>query len=99
MQALNIQRRSALALAMSLIGTAAAQSPPAIIPDTNQVMGFETPTAWSVIGGTASSTTTRTEGKAAYALSNPPGTATLTSAPVASTSKAVTGIGNSGALF
>lgn len=72
--------------------------------DSNAIMGFETPLAWIAEGNRASgtivsATTTRTQGSFAYALSNPANLMTLTSLPVASTAKALAGVGNAGAVF
>ena len=72
--------------------------------DSNLVMGFETPFGWSIMGNSAiatfaTSTNIRTQGSYAYALGNPANLTTLTSAPVASTATALSGVGNPGALF
>jgi hypothetical protein len=78
---------------------------PAVTEDSNAIMGFETPAAWTVrIDGlfpdfNVQSTTTRTQGSAALAVVNPPNLLTLTSSKVASTATALTGIGNQGALL
>jgi len=66
-------------------------------------MGFETTSGWAVKSASAftgvASTTTRTQGSFAFALLNPPARATLTSLPVVSTAGALTGVGDTGALF
>src|SRR5260370_15512975 len=72
--------------------------------DSNSVMGFETPFAWAAKSSTSSmimrsATTTRTQGKFAYAVTNPGHLVTMTSAPVASTATVLAGVGNAGALF
>lgn len=73
--------------------------------DPNAIMGFENPATWVVRADglfrdfNVKSTTTRTQGDAAYAVINPPNLITLTSRPVASTATALTGIGNRGALL
>lgn len=97
----------AIALAFVLVigtrGRASAQQLSTPI-DSNAVMGFETPAAWAAKSSTSSgikvsSTTTRTQGNFAYAITNPGNLVTMTSAPVASTATALTGVGNPGALF
>jgi hypothetical protein len=73
--------------------------------DPNAIMGFESVGTWSVKGiflhpgFQVSSTTDRTQGSAAYSITNPPDLMQLTSQPIASTATALTGIGNSGALL
>jgi hypothetical protein len=73
--------------------------------DPNSIMGFEVPDAWLVrVDGffpdfDVKSTTTRTQGSAAFAVSDPPSLMTLTSRRVGSTATALTGIGNRGALL
>ena len=74
-------------------------------PDSNAIMGFEVPNVWLVrIDGffpdfNVKSTTDRTQGSAAFAVSNPPSLMTLTSSPISSTAGALAGIGNRGALL
>lgn len=92
--------------ALCLANLSAAQQAATSAPlDPNAIMGFESPTAWSArIDGlfpdfAVTSTTTRTQGSAAFAVNNPPRLLTLTSRPVASTATALTGIGNSGAVL
>lgn len=78
---------------------------PNISPDSNAIMGFEVANAWQarILGFfpdmNVSSTTTRTQGAAAFAVSNPPILMTLTSNPIGSTATALAGIGNKGALL
>jgi hypothetical protein len=67
-------------------------------------MGFETPAAWIARSKgedstQVSSTTMRTQGSFAYALTNPGDSTTLTSLPVVSTAKALAGVGDKGAFF
>jgi hypothetical protein len=86
-----------------MIGGAAAQVASTTL-DSNAIMGFETPAAWIALSDrasstTVSSTTTRTQGSFAYALMNPGDLTTLTSLPVASTARALTGVGDVGALL
>ena len=96
-------------LALVIVGSAifgiraSAQSAATTI-DSNAVMGFETPFAWTAKSSTSSmimvsATTKRTQGSFAYAVTNPGNLVTMTSAPVASTAKALVGVGNPGALF
>src|SRR5260370_34966134 len=92
-----------LVLAFVLITCAASQQLSAAV-DSNAIMGFETPPAWIANGNAASdtmvsATTTRTQGSFAYALANPANLTTLTSMPVASTPRALAGLGNPGAIF
>ena len=82
---------------------AAAQSA-AVLPDSNAVMGFESPALWvakgnSAIATTVSATATRTQGSSAYSLASPANQITLTSVPVASTAIALKGVGDVGATF
>jgi hypothetical protein len=68
--------------------------------DSNAILGFETEVAWTTSGGTPSSTTTRTQGAAAYAVANPTNLSVLiSSAPVESTATALTGLGTAGSTF
>lgn len=73
--------------------------------DPNAIMGFETLGTWRVIGNSsppgfaAQTTTDRTQGNAAYSISNPPNLTKVISQPIASTATALAGIGNSGALL
>jgi hypothetical protein len=82
-----------------------ALAPLVTITDANAIMGFETPVAWtpkgdSASGTSAAATTTRTQGRFAYAVMNPSNlTTALTSAPVASTATALAGIGDPGAAL
>ncbi|MGA3027208.1 MAG: hypothetical protein ABSF98_20820 [Bryobacteraceae bacterium] len=84
-------------LALAFTASAAAAT-----PDSNAIMGFETPAGWMARGvftTTATSTTTRTQGASALAVKDGFLLTTLTSLPVASTATALTGIGTSGATF
>jgi hypothetical protein len=84
-------------VAMAFMAAAAAQ-----VPDSNAIMGFETPHGWIVRGvftTTATSTTIRTQGNDALAVKDGFLLTTLTSLPVASTATALAGIGASGASF
>jgi hypothetical protein len=95
-----------IGIAVCLANLSAAQQASPVSPlDPNAIMGFENPTAWSArIDGlfpdfAVASTTTRTQGSAAFSVNNPPRLLTLTSRPVASSATALTGIGKSGALL
>lgn len=74
-------------------------------PTSDAIMGFESLGTWDVIGSAARSgfmvttTTDRTQGKAAYSIANPPGMTKLISQPIASSATALAGIGNTGALL
>jgi len=87
--------------AIAQLAVPSAQQAPAA-PDPNDIMGFESLGTWNVTassgppGFTAVSTTTRTQGNAAYQVSNPPNLIKLISQPIASTATALTGIGNAG---
>jgi N-acetylneuraminic acid mutarotase len=86
----------------------ASAAAPQIQPSSNPnaIMGFESLGTWNVLSNklppptfTVATTTTRTQGVAAYSIANPPELITLYSQPVASTATALTGIGNTGALL
>jgi hypothetical protein len=84
-------------------GAAAQQIQTSLSPDA--ILGFETTAGWIATGSsmppgfTISSTATRTQGNAAYAVSYPPNLIKLFSQPVPSTATALTGVGNPGAVF
>jgi hypothetical protein len=91
-----------IALALLLIAGAAASANAQV--DSNAIMGFETPLGWTVQGERAfrtaiSATTIRTQGSFALAVANPGEEVSLRSLPVASTARALTGVGDAGALF
>src|SRR5215472_404879 len=70
-------------------------------PDSNAIMGFETPAGWSVAGSNATiptelSTTTRTQGSFALAVNTPSNLTKLASLPVTSNAAALAGVGNIG---
>lgn len=98
---------SALAvIAMTLwltIGAMAQQ--PAAPLDSNAATGFESLGTWSVTGSSMPpgfmtiSTSQRTQGSAAYQISNPPNMVKVISQPLSSTATALTGIGNYGAVL
>jgi hypothetical protein len=68
--------------------------------DMNAILGFETPAAWMATGtGGTTSTTTRTQGSFAYAVSNPTDPTTLTSMQVSSTATGLAGASNIGSMF
>lgn len=68
--------------------------------DVNAIMGFETPAGWMATGSSGtSSTTTRTQGSFAYAVSNPADPTTLTSMQVSSTANALAGASATGSVF
>jgi hypothetical protein len=92
-----------IALALVLVAGVVAQ-PFAITLDSNAIMGFETPAGWLVKGNGEDptrgvSTTTRTQGSFALSLANAANQTTLTSLPVASTARALAGVGDAGAVF
>jgi hypothetical protein len=76
-----------------------------VVTNPNMIMGFEQSAAWLVSSGTADPnlsvqlTGIRTQGNAAYAVSNPPALFKLISRPISSSATALAGIGNSGALL
>ncbi len=87
-----------------LLAAGAAAQVRLAVPDSNAIMGFETPAGWIVspnqaISTTLASTTARTQGNFALALTNPAELNNLTSLPVSSTATALGGIGNPGAMF
>ena len=67
------------------------------------VMGFETATGWVVKSSSpttsVSATAIRTQGSHAFALANPSGATTLTSAAVASTEPALAAVGEANSIF
>lgn len=73
--------------------------------DSNAIMGFENTGTWMTDGNSSppgfmvSSSTQRTQGNAAYAISNPPNLVKVTSLPISSTATALAGIGDSGAIL
>jgi hypothetical protein len=87
-----------LALALAGGGVLMAQ-------DSNAILGFESTGGWVTNGNSSppgfqvSSTTQRTQGNAAYAISNPANLIKVTSLPVSSTAAALAGIGDSGAML
>ena len=76
-----------------------------VVITSSSVTGFETPGAWSATSSTSVSgfnvelTTNRTQGHEAYAVGGPPPLFKLVSHTISSTTSALTGIGNSGALI
>jgi len=80
-------------------------SPSILVKDPNSIMGFENPALWNVRvnavdrGFNVESTNVRTEGSAALEVNNPPSRVLLTSSPIVSQTKALAGIGNSGATL
>jgi hypothetical protein len=86
-------------------GAIAAAQQTATTLDPNAITGFENLGTWDVRGSAAqpgfmvTSTTNRTQGSAAYSISNPPNMVKLMSQPIASTATALAGIGNAGALL
>jgi len=88
--------------AMSACGTPpdAADTIVRIAALTSQdVMGFETPATFTASSGTVASTTMRTQGAAAYALTAPVNFTTLMSQPIASTTPSLAGLSNAGSTF
>jgi hypothetical protein len=63
------------------------------------VLGFESTAGWTVSSGTASTTTTRTQGAAALSVSKPVGYTTLVSAPLASTLAGLAGLTDPGSTM
>jgi hypothetical protein len=93
-----------IGLTFLFVSIAAAQQT-AATPDSNAIMGFESLGTWDVRGSAAhhgfmvTMTSDRTQGSAAYSISNPPEMLKLISQPIASSATALTGIGNTGALL
>jgi hypothetical protein len=87
--------------------SAASDMPPAIsiVITPNAIMGFERPGTWTVSTDTVDPrllvqmTTLRTQGNAAFSITNPPSLFRLVSRPVASSAAALAGIGQQGALL
>jgi hypothetical protein len=92
-------------LALALILTSAGFGQISIInpPPPDAVMGFETAAGWVVKSSspttTVSTTPTRTQGSHAFALANPSGAITLTSAAVAATEPALAAVGEADSIF
>ena len=86
-----------IVLMILLTAGAAAQISNPDLPSASSIMGFETPFGW-IMNAKASSTTVRTQGGVALELLAS-GNATLTSLPVASTTPALAGAGQTGAIF
>jgi hypothetical protein len=74
-----------------------------VVTNPNTIMGFEQSAAWVVSSSTADPnlsvqlTSVRTQGNAAYAVSNPPSLFKLISRPISSSGTALAGIGKEGA--
>jgi hypothetical protein len=73
-----------------------------VVTNPNTIMGFEQSAAWVVSSSTADPnlsvqlTSVRTQGNAAYAVSNPPSLFKLISRPISSSGTALAGIGKEG---
>jgi hypothetical protein len=80
-----------------------ATSPPPTATPVDPIMGFETATSWFVASTSpatrAALTVVRTQGSFALALSFPASQTTLTSQTVGSTTNALAGVGDVGAIF
>jgi hypothetical protein len=82
-----------------------AVNPEIFVADPNPIMGFDVVGDWTFQSAVVTRafnvalTTQRTEGRAAFAINNPPVKMTLTSVPISSTTKALAGIGNTGAIL
>jgi hypothetical protein len=93
-----------IALMLLLATSTVAQQNQAPL-DPNAIMGFESVGTWNVTGSSSppgfmvASSTTRTQGSAAYAITNPPNLMKVISKPIASTATALAGIGDAGALL
>jgi hypothetical protein len=75
---------------------------PSPAPDSNGILGFESPAGWIVngkLGIALQASATRTQGNFALAVVGSSGRTSLTSLPVGSTARALSGIGQQGALF
>ena len=68
----------------------------ALVVSSDDALSFETTAAWSTAGATASSTSIRTEGAAAYQLDAPAQLVKVVSVPLASTATALAGLGETG---
>jgi hypothetical protein len=105
------RRRSVTVLRLTCLATLVAMSACAPPPDSadttvqiaaitsQDVMGFESPAAFTASSGTVASTAMRTQGAAAYALTAPVNFTTLVSQPIASTTPSLAGLSNTGSSF
>jgi len=98
------RRLKPLALLLLFVEVGVAQQPQTpVSPDA--IMGFESLGTWNVSGSSAPpgfmvmSTSSRTQGSAAYSIANPPNLTKVISLPIASTATALTGIGDPGAVL
>src|SRR6187551_2344715 len=66
---------------------------------SQDVLGFETVDSWRAVSGTAASTTTRTQGAAAFALTAPVGFTNIVSAAIDSTVANLVGLSNAGSVL
>ena len=66
---------------------------------SQDVLGFETVDTWHAASGTAASTTTRTQGAAAFALTAPVGFTNIVSASIDSTAAGLVGLSNAGSVL
>jgi uncharacterized membrane protein len=66
---------------------------------SQDVLGFETVDSWRAASGTAASTTTRTQGAAAFALTAPVGFTNIVSAAIDSTAANLVGLSNAGSVL
>ena len=66
---------------------------------SQDVLGFETVDSWHAASGTAASTTTRTQGAAAFALTAPVGFTSIVSAAIDSTAANLVGLSNAGSVL
>ncbi len=88
-------------LALLIVVDATAQTSKTTL-DPSSITGFESLGTWSVSalptpGFTVSISANRTQGNAAYAITNPPSLLRVVSQPIACSAPALAGIGNSGA--
>ena len=100
-------RTTSLALAAALVGGIAcgpAEDADDVVTivgalTSQDVLGFETVDSWRAASGTAASTTTRTQGAAAFALTAPVGFTNIVSAAIDSTAANLVGLSNAGSVL
>lgn len=88
------------AMVVTVLAAPVAAQPPAPSGESDAVMGFEVAGSWTVSGNSptagfsAVTSDHRTQGRAAYAITNPPNLMTVVSQPISSSATGLAGIGS-----
>lgn len=88
------------AMVVTVLAAPVAAQPPTPSSESDAVMGFEVAGSWTVSGSSptpgfaAVTSPHRTQGLAAYAITNPPNMMTVASQPISSTATGLAGIGS-----